>query len=255
MYLATEINLEKKLLELKKKFNLKGIKSEFEAEGSSFNDLARLRNITSRNKIKVYVKIGGVEAINDIYKCIELGIDGIIAPMVETKFGLSKFKESIEKLKLKKKPHLSINIETKDGVKNIDEILNLSKNFLDNITIGRSDLSRSYFNKSLNQDSNFITKIILNIAEKSKRKGLTTTIGGGVNFLTIKNFSKMKNVNIISKIETRKVILPTNSFLKKKNALNSALSFEELYILYKKEINDLMLNSELNRITKLKTRK
>lgn len=255
MYLTSEINLEKKLLELRNKFNLKGIKSEFEAEGSGYNDLARLRNITSRNKVKVYVKIGGVEAINDIYQCIELGVDGIIAPMVESKFGILKFKESIEKLKLKKNPHLSINIETKDGVKNFDEILDEAKKFLDNITIGRSDLSRSYFNESLTQDSNFITKTILNIAEKSKKKGLTTTVGGGVNFLTIKNFNKIKNIHIVSKIETRKVMLPTNSFLNKKDALNTALSFEELYVLYKKEINDLMLSPELNRITKLKTRK
>ena len=116
-------------------------------------------------------------------------------------------------------------------------------------------MSRSYFNESINQDSSFITKTILNIAEKSKKKGLTTTVGGGVNFLTIKNFKKVKNIQIVSKIETRKVMLPTNSFLNKKDALNTALSFEELYILYKKEINDLMLSPELNRITKLKTRK
>ena len=50
----------------------------------------------------MYVKIGGVEAVNDIYNCLELGIDGIIAPMVESKFGVKKFIDIFKKLNLKK---------------------------------------------------------------------------------------------------------------------------------------------------------
>jgi hypothetical protein len=85
---------------------------------------------------------------------------------------------------------------------------------------------------------------------------MTTTVGGSVNAETIKLYSKEKNLDkLISKIETRKVMLPTNIFLKKKYALENAIRFEELYILQKKELYDLKLSSEILRLSNLKTRK
>ena len=116
-YLNFDILLQKKLVNLKKKYNLYGIKAEFEAEGSSVEDINYLRKITSNANTKLFVKIGGVEAINDIYNCIKIGVDGLIAPMVETKFALTKFIDSINNLDLKKVPYLSINIESETGFK------------------------------------------------------------------------------------------------------------------------------------------
>lgn len=255
MYLNSEIKLEKKLVELKKNFGLSAIKAEFEAEGSSIDDISRLRNITSRNKIKLFVKIGGAEALSDIYTCIELGVDGIIAPMIETSFALIKFKESIINLKLKKLPYLSINIETKSAIKNINQILKSSHNFLNNITIGRSDLAKSYFDKNINQNSNMITNEILYLIKKIKKEKLKITVGGGIDNETIKKFNKIKKISLIDKLETRKVILPSKIMLNKRDALNNALLFEEQYILYKKEIKDLRLSKSLNRIENLRSRK
>lgn len=255
MYHHSEIELEKVLVNLKKNFNLKAIKSEFEAEGSSVDDISRLRNITSRNNIQLFVKIGGPEAVNDIYTCIELGVDGIIAPMIESRFALTKFKESIINLKLKKLPYLSINIETENAVKNINEILKSSENFLDNITIGRSDLAQSYFDKSVKQNSSVITNKILYLIKKIKKINLSITVGGGIDQETINKFRKIKKINLIDKLETRKIILPTDIMLKNKKALGNSLLFEEKYILYKKGINDFRLNKDIIRIQNLKTRK
>ena len=85
---------------------------------------------------------------------------------------------------------------------------------------------------------------------------LKTTVGGSVNAETIRMYSKVKNINkLINKIETRKVMLPTNIFLKKKAALKNALKFEEMYIIQKKEMIDLRLSSEIIRLSKLNTRK
>ena len=68
--------------------------------------------------------------------------------------------------------------------------------------------------------------------------------------------TKEKNLDkYLTKIETRKVMLPTNSFLKKKYALENALKFEEIYILQKKELYDLKLSSEILRLSNLNTRK
>ena len=255
MYHHSEIELEKVLVNLKKNFNLIAIKSEFEAEGSSVDDISRLRNITSRNNIQLFVKIGGAEAVNDIFTCIELGVDGIIAPMIESRFALTKFKESIINLKLKKLPYLSINIETENAIKNINEILKSSENFLDNITIGRSDLAKSYYDKSVKQNSSLITNKILYLIKKIKKINLSITVGGGIDQETINKFRKIKKINLIDKLETRKIILPTDIMLKNKKALGNSLLFEEKYILYKKGINDFRLNKDIIRIQNLKTRK
>jgi len=241
---------------LKSNYGLEGIKAEFEAEGSSFNDVARLRVILSKLHIKMFVKIGGVEAINDIYNCLELGVDGIIAPMVETKFGVKKFIDVFKKLKLKKNPHLSINIETKTGINNLNEILKLSAGKINNITVGRTDLSSSYFKSTITPNSQFILKKIETVSETAKKYGITTTVGGSVNFETIEIYSKIKKMkSLVNRMETRKVILPTKIFLKKRNSLSAALKFEELYILYKKEMTDLRISSEISRLSILKTRK
>ena len=254
-YLNYEILLQKKLDILKEKFNLYGVKAEFEAEGSSFRDITFLKKITMASKTKLFVKIGGVEAVNDIYNCINIGVDGIIAPMVETKFALSKFIDSIKKLTLKKKPLLSVNIESETGYKNLNEILRLAKGQIDNITIGRSDFSNSFFKKDINQNSDFITKKIIIIAKEAKKRGIETTVGGGINRGTIINFNKEYQIKrLIKKIETRKIMLPTNIFLKRKGALEASLDFEKNYILSKKQKIDLMMKSELNRLSILNNR-
>lgn len=253
MYLSSQIELEKSINKLKKENNLIGVKSEFESEGSSIEDIARLKILATKVKTKLYVKIGGVEAKNDIYKCVELGVDGIIAPMVETKFGLIKFLESVESLNLKKKPELTINIETKSGYQNIDEIIKSCLGKISNITIGRSDLSSSFFNDKITQNSIFITKLILKISNKLRKLPIQLTVGGGINNKTIEEFQKYKISNYVDKLETRKLILSSKNMLKK-NTLNNCINFETNYILNKKELYDLKLKSEIDRISNLKTR-
>lgn len=241
-------------LRLLKKNKLAGIKAEFEAEGSSFYDIARLKILTNKMGTKLKVKIGGVEATNDIYNCVSLDVDGLIAPMVETEFGLIKFLEIIDKLKLKKPPELSINIETLSGYKNIDKIIKRAYGKISNITIGRSDFSKSYLNDKVNQNSNIITQAIIDISKKLKKTKIKLTVGGGIDKKTIKNYNKIKIWKYVDKLETRKVILPVKNMLKL-NTIEKCLDFERNYILFKKEIYDLKLRSEIERLTNLNTRK
>ena len=151
---------------------------------------------------------------------------------------------------------LNINIETKTGVKNLREILKYSSGKIQNVTIGRSDLSASYFNKKIYPNSQFILKKINLIANEANKYKIQTTVGGGVNAETIRIYSKVKSIKKkINRIETRKVILPTNFFLKKKDALKNAIKFEEIYIIQKKEYSDLKLSSEILRLSNLNIRK
>jgi hypothetical protein len=59
---------------------------------------------------------------------------------------------------------------------------------------------------------------------------------------------------LIHRLETRKVIFPTKMMLENKNSIAEALRFEELYILSKKEISDLFMESETARLTRLRMR-
>ena len=87
--------LEKKMIdvlsELKEKYGVFEIKAEFEAEGSRIDELMRLKDVTSSVNLPLLLKIGGVEAVTDVYSGMALGATGIVAPMAETKYALSKF--------------------------------------------------------------------------------------------------------------------------------------------------------------------
>jgi len=251
-----EYNLYNQICKLKDDFDLQGIKAEFEAEGSSFRDLMRLRRLTSKAGVKLYLKIGGVEAVRDIKDALEIGVDGLIAPMVESKFGAKKFFDSVEKVYGDYDIHTTLNLETKNAMDQLDEILEYAKDKFNNITIGRSDLTASYFDNSIKPDSKFTFNLLEKIGDKVNNKNLTFTVGGSVSSKTIDiintDYPKLKK--IIYKLETRKVILPTNSFLETENAIKEALKFEELYILSKKDFSDVQIGSEIARLTELKRR-
>ena len=251
-----ESSMYQQLCKLRDEYNLQGIKAEFEAEGSSFRDLMRLRRLTSKAGVKLYLKIGGVEAVRDIKDALEIDVDGLIAPMVESKFGAKKFYDSLQKVYGEHKIHTTLNLETKNAMDQLDKILEFANGKFDNVTIGRSDLTASYFDKEIKPDSEFTFELLQNIGQKVKNANLTFTVGGSVSAKTIDKinteYTDLKE--IIYKLETRKVILSTKSFVEKENAIKEALKFEELYILSKKEFSDVQIGSEIARLTELKRR-
>ena len=254
MLIQSYLNLKKNISSLKKKFGLVGIKAEFEAEGSTNSDISRLKILSSELNTQLHVKIGGVEAKNDIYNCIELGVDGIIAPMVETEFGLIKFIDTVKNLKLNKKPFLSINLETITAYNNFEKIISRCMGNIHNITIGRSDLSSSIMNEKIDQNSEEITEIILSVGKRLKNKNIKLTVGGGINKRSIEIFKKKKIWSVVDKLETRKIILDTKSMLKN-GALNECINFETNYIINKKDIYNLKIRDEIKRLQNLKSRK
>ena len=44
--------------------------------------------------------MGGVEALRDIYELCYINVDGLIAPIVESKFAVQKFKDSWKKFQI-----------------------------------------------------------------------------------------------------------------------------------------------------------
>jgi len=251
-----EKKIEDSLIRLKNEFGLYAVKAEFEAEGSSFRDLARLRRWTARHDIALYLKIGGVEALRDIKDAFDLGVDGLIAPMVESPFGINKFTKAVTSIFSGRDVYRSINIETRTAVLYIDDILTEAKGKIDNITIGRTDLSLSYFDSEVKPDSEFIFNLIDAISYKVRAAGLALTIGGSITTESINQLKKnrRKGVKSMSSLETRKIILPVESFLDKEYALKEALRFEELYLRSKLETERLLSQVDRDRLDKLKSR-
>ena len=251
--------IEQKLFDqltlLKEEYDLQGIKAEFETEGSSFRDLVRLRRISDKLDVPLFLKIGGVEALRDIKDSLELGVDGLIAPMVESPFGLEKFILAVNSIYKNKPIHRSINVEAQGAVDQIVEILSLAKGRIDNVTVGRTDLSSSYFNPNITPDSEFVFKLLMDLGKKTLDSNLTMTVGGSMSKKTVDFFHQNKNEwkKLIFRLETRKVILPFETMMQK-NAIKEALRFEKLYILSKKEISDLFMESETSRLTRLTMR-
>ncbi|MGC8765658.1 MAG: aldolase/citrate lyase family protein [Brevinematia bacterium] len=251
-----EKQLFEQLLILKDVYHIEGVKAEFEAEGSTFNDLVRLRRLTEKAGVKLFLKIGGVEAVRDIKDSLELGVDGLIAPMVETAFGLKKFLSAYKSIYKDHRIKLSINIETRNAIEELDEILEYAKNEIDNITMGRTDLSASYMDKNIKPDSDFIMGLIEEVGKKCYLNGFSFTVGGSISTTTIGKFKENPALcEYINSIETRKVVMSKKQMLFKDDALEEALRFEELYILSKKEISNVMVENELARLEKLEERK
>jgi 4-hydroxy-2-oxoheptanedioate aldolase len=252
--------LEKKLVNqlvcLREDFGLCAVKAEFEAEGASFRDLVRLRRITIQQSIPLYLKIGGAEAIRDIKDAFELGVDGLIAPMIESPFALEKFLNACKSIYRDQKIFKSINVETFQAAENIEGLLKMAKSSIDNITIGRTDLSQSYFDKKIQPDSEFVLDLIEFLGKKVVDAGLTLTIGGSLTKASIGRFRGRSKewIGQVASLETRKIILPADIMLEKDESLEESIKFEELYLHSKLEIEKMFTELDRDRLFKLKNR-
>src|SRR3990167_260270 len=87
--------LEKKMVavlqDLKENHNVVGVKAEFEAEGTRLEEAMRLKEVVSKAGLDLTIKIGGCEAIKDMYEARVIGVSRIVAPIVETPYALKKY--------------------------------------------------------------------------------------------------------------------------------------------------------------------
>lgn len=244
--------MDNELIRLRDQFSCLGIKAEFEAEGSSYKDLVRLRRATDKVGLPLFVKIGGVEALRDTRECYELGVDGIIAPMVESVFGAKKFIDMVRSVFKDTKVHKTLNIETKTAIEHYHSILQFSQFDVDSITFGRTDLSNSYMQGKKPDD---VLGTVMHEAAHTSKNGMLANVGGSITQTTLDTMKTDKRwYKFLHKIETRKVMLPTEIMLDKAGALDACLSFESAYIEDKQHISDSLMEAEITRLKRLKER-
>jgi 4-hydroxy-2-oxoheptanedioate aldolase len=197
----------KSILLVLKDLGCVGIKISFEDEGALHNEVISMCNLTTSVGLELTVKIGGCEAKRDIVDCVNLNCDAIVAPMVESKFALNKFLQSLKVCGYNKKK--GFNLETIESYKNLNELSTLFDN-LDFVTLGRGD-----FICSMEKDRSFVDidemyEIAENIFKKTKMTKAKCYIGGFVTSNSKNFIQKLVEKNLLDKFETRYVIYDVN---------------------------------------------
>ena len=246
------------LKSLKEEYGVFEIKAEYENEGSRQTELMRLKDLTEKLNLPIIIKIGGVEAVTDIYNALTLGVKGIIAPMAETAFAASKFLDVIDTFvpeDNRKDIEFAINIETITAYKNLDEILELKKlNLLTSLTVGRVD-----FGASLKRDRSFsnseeMYKYCENIFKKTKIKKLNTCLGGAISPDSKEFITKLVENDLIEKYETRKLVYDKSSINKIEKGLMAGVKFELMWLKSKRRYYHRIRNEDEKRIEMLEKR-
>jgi hypothetical protein len=256
-------NNERKLLDvlksLKEEYGVFEIKAEFEAEGSRMDELMRLKDVTSNLGMPIILKIGGVEAVTDVYNGMCLGVKGIIAPMAETSFAVSKFTKLVDELipdDNKEEIEFAINIETITAYNNLTEILatkNLDK--IQGVTIGRVDFTASMGGDRKFADSDEMLEICTDIFSRSRDKGLMCGLGGAISSESINFIKSLAEKKLVDKYETRKVVFSADSiFENPKKGLLKAIEFELLWLKSKQRFYSSIKSEDENRIKMLDLR-
>lgn len=251
-----ELRMVEVLKELKEKFNIVGIKSEFEAEGMRIDELTKLNKVIYSAGLESTIKIGGCEAVRDIDYTKVMGARGIMAPMIETPFAMRKFKQAFEKVygpKEKSDKITVINIETKTAVENLKEILDEAEGFLDVVCVGRVDLSASLGLTRADINGETIFNLVYEISKEVKKRGMIMTIGGGISPEAIPFLKEIGNN--IDRFETRKIMFPVDGVGDRYNeAIKLSMEFELLVLKNKREFYLEMANEDLARLEMLEER-
>ena len=254
------IKLEESLKFLKENCPSVQVKAEFESEGSFLHDVASLTSLCKKLDILINIKLSGFEALRDVYELSYLGVDGVIVPMVESKFGVYKFRKTIENLgNIHNFSKVSVLVESVNGLNNLEEIVLEFGNTINSLIIGRGDLSASFKNSSsrdfLVDDPEFMGLIADSLKKIRHLGNFKIGIGGKLSLKTLSFLNDSENFqDLVDFLETRKIILPLKELLQNNNLLQMAIDVEKKYINHKLNFYNTVLKQEISRLLLLESR-
>lgn len=255
-----ELKMVDALKDLKENHHVVGIKAEFEAEGTRLEEALRLKEVVTRAGLDLTIKIGGCEAIKDMYDARTIGVNSIVAPMIESPYAVKKYLQAVKMAfpaEERETTKFLINIETKYGFEYLDEIL--SADFakdLTGIVMGRTDMTGSLGMSKDDINHEIIFDYAEKIAEKTLKYGKEMVIGGGVSAMSLPFFRRLPQ-GALNRFETRKVIFDAQKALQDSNAdkgILKAVGFELMWIKNKQNFYSAISNEDNKRIAVLEAR-
>jgi len=257
-------NYERKMLAVlqkgREKYGFVALKAEFEAEGTRLDELYRLIDLGRRAGLKLGLKIGGCEAVSDLYQCRQFGADYIIAPMVETEYAVFKYVQAKNKVYTpdeRTDTKFLFNLETKTGYEKREALIEaaLAPEGADGVVFGRVDFSESmgWGRESIGDDR--VTERVIEVAKRCKEERLELVVGGGVAIETIPALKQIQST-YLTRFETRKVIFAAEALESRdiKAGVASAVQFELLWLQNKREYYGRMSQEDSKRLGMMEAR-
>lgn len=199
---------------------------EWESEGATLFDVIDLIRLSERHSQPLFVKIGGYEAMRDLFDLYSLGIHGLIIPMVESAFGVKKALEAIDAVFTDESLSITLTIESVMGIEALPQILKSAHTRIERITIGRSDLGRS-MGDTLKPNDPALIPLIEKVICDAAPYPIPVGVGGGV---TANISLTLPVLDQLGYVETRHCIFSSSTILETPHLIDEALQFEQAWL-------------------------
>ncbi len=254
--------LERKMVyqlqDLRENHHVVGVKAEFEAEGTRIEEAMRLKDVIASAGLGLTMKVGGCEAVRDMYEARVIGVERVVGPMIESPWALHKFLAAArlafpegERVEVQ----FAANIETVTGVANIDAMFELTEiRELDGVVLGRIDMAGSLGLARDDVNSQEMQQVAHRVFTAAKVLGLECAMGGGVAREALPFMRELGT--LLDRYETRKVIFGCPAALgdDAEAGILKAVGFELMWLKNKRDFYGSIFEEDRTRIEMLEAR-